>query len=1217
MKATESIDRYLGLFRTRLQQLTLSRGLATIAVVALAITLVAVSIAIRSGFPGDLMLAARLILLGAIAGLSVAMIVLPNRRIDADGIAEIEGRLPAFGGRITTYAEMSDDDNPLRELLAEDAARIAEQHPPERGIPQKEINLAGGIAGAAFLALVLLGIAGPGNYGYGVRDLWLGWAFPGVVPPQSIQVSPGNDGIRAGGTVRVRAVAQGFSPTEAFVHARFGDDDWQRVSMARRDDGFEFTFFSVREPLDYYVSAASVRSETYQVAVVDLPNIDRLTNTYEFPEWTGREPETRDPGGDVRTVADTEVTVDITGSDALTPGVLVVDDEEIELDIDGVTGTASFTVSEDGQYYVAAIVGGERIRLTDDYFVSVLEDEAPEIEFAKPGRDWSASPIEEVTARISVQDDFRVESLAILYSVNGGEWKTVDLPSGMQSAESEHVFYLESLLDDEQPPVDLVPGDLVSYYAVAEDRENTARTDIFFVDVQPFDKRYSQSQMSGGGQQGGGQPQNEISQRQREIIVSTWNLIREQQENKRDDDAYVPNNAALLSRLQATLRDQAQTLAERTRARMLTASDEKIAEFVENLDLAAEAMVPASERLAEIDLEQAILPEQEALQHLLRAEAVFTDINVSMQANNRGGGGGQAGRDLTDMFELEMDLEKNQYETGSRATPDAPQEQLDEIGDELEELARRQEQLANRLNRQQQPTPAERWQQDLLRREAEELRQRLERMQQAANNQSSSSQQQSGRQQGGQSSGSSQSSSSSQSSESGEGDPSQQQSASNDRQQREMDQLRRRLDSAVRAMNEADQAMRDGADPEALRRAANEAQRQLEGARDQAAAEQQRLMQAELDELGERANDAYETQADMEERLQAAIRNMLTSDENDNRLDSGLTFTEEMEMARAKRELQGELQSLAQDVNQAASELSGNSPEAADELERALSELREQEVDARLSIAASYIEQGEAVYVSGSESAVTESLRDFTQALRRASALAAGDQDGENPQRGRGLAETLADTQAVRRELQRLAEAGDAANRSDSRHDDRQDNRERSEQNGQQSDSDSPGSNQGEAQVNSGGDPTMRSDRVSGWGRDDLQQSTGIVVPDLQVARELDRNIDNLSDDVLNLFRQLRESGVPEPAIDELRRLAADVRASDFSGNEALLERESRAALTLVEQLELALARAAREQTTQVRATPAERVPDEHREPVANYFRRLGEDRDASNNDDQ
>ena len=95
-----------------------------------------------------------------------------------------------------------------------------------------------------------------------------------------------------------RATTEGFAPGAATLNARFGDDDWQQVDMAARNDGFEFTFFSVREPLEYFVSAAGVRSETFRIVVVDLPEIDRLTNTYTYPEWTGRDLETRDPGGD-------------------------------------------------------------------------------------------------------------------------------------------------------------------------------------------------------------------------------------------------------------------------------------------------------------------------------------------------------------------------------------------------------------------------------------------------------------------------------------------------------------------------------------------------------------------------------------------------------------------------------------------------------------------------------------------------------------------------------------------------------------------------------------------------------------------------------------------------------------------------------------------------------------------------------------------------------
>ena len=91
--------------------------------------------------------------------------------------------------------------------------------------------------------------------------------------------------------------------------------------------------------------------------------------------------------------------------------------------------------------------------------------------------------------------------------------------------------------------------------------------------------------------------------------------------------------------------------------------------------------------------------------------------------------GGQAGRDLAEMFELEMDLEKNQYETGNAASPRAEDQGTNEAIAQLEELARRQQQLADQLRQQRTPTPAQRWQQQTLQREAEELRRRLQEMQ--------------------------------------------------------------------------------------------------------------------------------------------------------------------------------------------------------------------------------------------------------------------------------------------------------------------------------------------------------------------------------------------------------------------------------------------------------------------------------------------------------
>lgn len=1163
MSSTNEFEQYLTQFRQRLKRLVLARGGAILLVAALVITLAAVAIAIRQGFPNDIVIASRLLLLAVVAAIAWWLVILPRRKVSADGAPEIEERTPAFDGRVTTWKEIDGSRNPMSELLAEDSLRIAREHPVEKQVRGQEFSLTLGAAAVAAAALLFFAIAGPGNYAYGVRHLWFGWAFSDLLPPQSIEVTPGDDGIRMGGTVNVRAAMQGFEPGQAWVHARFGDGDWQEVEMSDLDESFEFTFFSVREPLEYYVSAANVRSPSYEVKVVDLPVIENLAVTYQYPEWTGKDDETDDPGGDVRAIAETRIEVRITADRQMTVGDLVVDDRQIELEVDGNSATAVFDVHQDGQYYVAANVGGEQIRLTDDYFIKLLDDELPTIEFARPGRDWSASSIEEVTARITAQDDYQLEGLELRYSVNGGDWLSVELPVATDVTEVDHVFFLESLSANSTAEA-LVPGDLISYYAVARDRENSARTDIFFIDVQPFDRRYSQSQQSGGGGQQGGQQQDEISQRQREIIVSTWNLIREEQENRRNDPAYVSDNAALLSRVQATLREQVETLARRTEARQLTASADEIALFVENLEKAGAAMVPASERLGEIALEEAILPEQEALQHLLAAEAVFTDINVSMQAGNQGGGGGgQAGRDLTEMFELEMDLEKNQYETGSRASPEAPQQALDEAIDELEELARRQEQLANNMNQSQTPTPAQRWQQEMLRRDVEELQDRLERMQQqSAANQSQESSQQQGA--------SGQSQDQQQGQQAQNGSPSAGGQSGQQPGSPEVEELRRRLESAVRAMNDADDAMRNGGSPEELQRAAGEAQRQLEGARDQASEEMQRAMQASLDDLAERASDAYETQAAMENQLQDAIRGINVGSNNLNRLDSGMTIDEEYALAAEKRRLQGEIQALQQDARNTAQEIADNQPGASEEIREAIERLRESEIETRMSVAAAYIEQGEAVYVAGSESAVTEALRQLREDMQRARSMAEAGGEGRGEGSGQpreGLSETLAETQTLRRELQQLAQ-GEQAGRGNG--------------------------------------------AITNRGRDDLQQSTGIEVGDLDIRREFDLQADNISQDVIALFRELRSQGASVQDIDELRRLAADIRAADFSGNPALLEEEARRALAAVEQLEMALSRTARAGNGAVRTSATDEIPNQHKEIVADYYRRLGESDDES-----
>ncbi len=88
---------------------------------------------------------------------------------------------------------------------------------------------------------------------------------------------------------------------------------------------------------------------------------------------------------------------------------------------------------------------------------------------SKPGRDTSASPIEEVFVEARAEDDFGVKDLELVYSVNGGAEKSVRLFDGknrLPEVTAGHTFYLEEL--------DVQPGDFVSYYARAADNDAVA-----------------------------------------------------------------------------------------------------------------------------------------------------------------------------------------------------------------------------------------------------------------------------------------------------------------------------------------------------------------------------------------------------------------------------------------------------------------------------------------------------------------------------------------------------------------------------------------------------------------------------------------------------------------------------------------------------------------------------------------------------------------------
>src|SRR6185437_537199 len=459
----------------------------------------------------------------------------------------------------------------------------------------------------------------------------------------------------------------------------------------------------------------------------------------------------------------------------------------------------------------------------------------------------------------------------------------------------------------------LVPGDLVSFYASAKDARVESHTDMFFIQADPFEREFSQSQQSGGGGGGGQGNPNDISDREKEIIAATW----KQQGNKSALSQQASEQGKFLSEVQSKLRDQAIALAGRLQLRDMTQANDGFSAFQKDMTAAAQAMNPDADKLHQQKWHDALPNEQKALQHLLQAEATFRQIQVAF-GNRGGGGGGGAGRDLASLFDLELDTQKNQYETAQTASSasNSREQQIDQALKKLDELARRQ--------------------QEMLRREAEQLQRQIEQMaqnQQSGNSssQSASSQSSNSQSASGQSSGQSQNSS----------DP--------------------RVQQALNALRQADEAMRRASSSQQGSAESRGAADRLREAENLLNGVQRQQNSGRLDSIARDADRLAAAQRDQSDRLRR--------------------LSESQDAWNAAQALAGDRQHLADDLSQlerqmrdAARDLAGTQQDAASKLRDALGDMDSDDLQTRIQRSADWLRRGYNPNSDSTESGIAKDL---------------------------------------------------------------------------------------------------------------------------------------------------------------------------------------------------------------------------------------------------
>lgn len=505
MSNHSDLNSYIEQLQKRLRLGAWLRGAAIFTGTALVVTVVLVLVLNRFAFPAHGVTAARLAIFVALAVAAVFGIAVPLMRATRQwAVRNAEAANPALEQRLTTFQDRaSKSHNPFLELLAADTLAHTRGAQPASLVPDNRLLALGGAGLACLAVLVWMIAAGPGYLGYGASLLWTN---ANAAPIYTIAITPGNVTVRRNSDQLITAHVTRLRPGKAQLFARYQSSSvWEpAVMQAAPDSGggatYQFVFAGLPENVEYYVTAGPLVSSHFKVRVVDLPSVKDISVTYHYPAWTGMKPSSEEKSGDLRAIEGTDAAIELKMDRPLKDGQLTLDDGQV-IPLKGGAGNTykgSIHLEKDGAYHLAETDEGQQVRLSEDYFIATDKALPPQISIERPGGDYRASPIEEVTVGVKAADQFGLHDMHIHYSVNGGPDRDVDLlkSPGAKSADGSFTLPLEDFK--------LVPGDLVSLYASARDGHSAARTDIAFIQVEPFEREFSQSQQSGGGGGGGG-----------------------------------------------------------------------------------------------------------------------------------------------------------------------------------------------------------------------------------------------------------------------------------------------------------------------------------------------------------------------------------------------------------------------------------------------------------------------------------------------------------------------------------------------------------------------------------------------------------------------------------------------------------------------------------------------------------------------------------------
>jgi len=534
-----------------------------------------------------------------------------------------------------------------------------------------------------------------------------------------LTVSPGDTSVEAGSPVVILARFGKRIPPKATLLFGESGEELKQIPLTRNldDPVFGGIIQEVNSNLLYYIEYADKRSRDYKINIYERPVLTRADAKIIFPSYTKLPEKVIKDTRQISVVEGSQVSLTFVLNKAVATAQLVSrasrpriagrmpatrPDPELTVDEQHPNVyTTSITAAQNERYELhLADAEGLTNEVPQRFVIDVHKNLPPELRVAFPNRDVLASPLEELSLEAKVSDDYGLTGYGLSYALAGAEGRDVTLsPSPVPSDKQQiqHMLALEELSAQ--------PDQLLTYYFWADDvgpDGGTRRTsgDMYFAEIRPFEEIFRESQSSQNQQnqnqqsqqQQGRQQGEQLAQLQKQIISATWNIKRQADQAGRIDDS--KEDLGVVHQSQADVLEQARSASAEADDPAATKTLQAAARHMET---SLEHLGEAAESVSATELTPALAAEQSAYQELLKLRQ--REHQVGQNQGSSRSSSARSARSEQQLQQMELTQRENRYETERLAQSQEQTAQREDLQvlNRLRDLARRQDEMSNKL----------------------------------------------------------------------------------------------------------------------------------------------------------------------------------------------------------------------------------------------------------------------------------------------------------------------------------------------------------------------------------------------------------------------------------------------------------------------------------------------------------------------------------------